>query len=132
MRFEKILLSHSRRYPEWQVQDVYKLVYQAALGPGHMVKDPVSARAWLEREIGGMGEGAAEPAIDPISSDGAIVRVHLRPYLADGGDPVSLLSAFLKTANEYCGEMDTLEAYWAQAVTNGTFPIPELEAFSRR
>lgn len=131
MSFEKIFQSHARRYPSWQVQDVYKLVHQAALGPAHMVTNAETARAWLMRELAEMGEGPAEPVIDPISADGDIVRVHLRPYLAGGGDPETVLAAFLETANEYHGELDTLEAYLGQVARNGAFPIPPMEAFFR-
>ncbi len=44
-----------------------------------------------------------EPLIDPISRDGTIARVHLRPYLAAGRDPEMLLQAFVRTANDHCG-----------------------------
>lgn len=129
MSLETILRSHSRRYPSWQVQDVYKLAHQAAFGPGHMVKDPSSARLWLDRELAEMGEGPTEPVIDPISADGAIVRVHLRPYLAGSGDPEALLAAFLDSANQYKGEAEILEVNWVHIGKYCSFPAAEMSAF---
>ncbi len=129
MRFSTILQSHARRYPAWQMQDVYKLVHQASLGPEHMVTDALTARAWLEGELAEMGEGPTDPIIDPISADGEMVRVHLRPYQAGGGDPETLLAAFLETANDYHGSVDLLEANLAQAVQHCIYPVPLMETF---
>jgi hypothetical protein len=74
-----------------------------------LVTDPLSARNYLERELAKMGEGPAEPPIDPISPDGEMVWVHLLPYLASGGDTEDLLADFLDTASQYHGEIDHLE-----------------------
>ena len=82
--FASILHSHHERYPEMGIQDVYKLAHQAALGPGHAVGNPAGARDYLERELDDMGAGPVEPLFDPISADGELVRVHLRPYLEAG------------------------------------------------
>jgi len=88
-----------------QIQDVYKLLHQAAMGSEHAVSNPESARGWLIRELAEMGEGVPEPLIDPISPDDEIVRVHMRPYVAAGYDPDLLLDAFIRTANEYRGDI---------------------------
>ena len=132
MNFLKIFQAHTERYPSWQVQDVYKLAYQAALGPGHSIRNPSSAREWLERELAAMGKGPTEPVIDPISTNEEIVRVHLRPYLAYGGDPEMLLSAFVDTANHYHGETELLEAYLAQIVDHQHFPPEKMEDFFQK
>ena len=48
-------------------------------------------------------------SIDPISEDGRIVRVHLRPLVRLGLPAESLLDAFLRTAAEFHGNISTLE-----------------------
>jgi hypothetical protein len=78
--------------------DLYKLLHQAALGSEHAVRDMSAAREWLERELVTMGTGPAEPLIDSLRSEGWMVRVHLRPFAAAGGDPEALLRAFIGTA----------------------------------
>ncbi len=99
----EILIEHSRRYPLWELDDAYKLIHQAAIGSEHAVGDEARARAWLVRELARLGPGPDEPLIDPISPDGAIVRVHLRPYARLGLESEQLLQAFLRTAREFRG-----------------------------
>ena len=129
MIFETILRDHFARYPAIQVQDVYKLIHQAALGSEHAIADPKSAREWMERELAEMGPGPDEPVVDPISGDGKIVRVHLRPFIADGGDPDVLLDAFIRTANEFRGDKNTLESYWKMVIEMPHFSRVEMSAF---
>jgi hypothetical protein len=126
---EKVLQNHLARYPSLQMQDLYKLLHQAALGSEHAVSDSGSVERWMTRELAEMGEGMPEPVIDPISHNGEIVRIHLRPYVAAGHDPVMLLDAFIRTANEYHGDPQFLEQYWQQAVATSSFPASEMDAF---
>jgi hypothetical protein len=127
--FESILRSHLTRYPAMQIQDVYKLIHQAALGSEHAAPDPESARKWMEREIAEMGDGPSESVIDPISPDGEIVRVHLRPFASRGGSLEKLVEAFIRTATEYRGEIALLENYWATAVRLENFPAADMDNF---
>ncbi len=113
--FRQVLIRHVTRYPRLEIQDLYKLVYQGALGSEHAVTDAAEARLWLEREVEVMADGPEEPAIDPISADGQIVRVNLRPYVAEGGNLEILLESFLQTANEYKGTEAQLRHYWLYA-----------------
>ncbi len=130
----KILTHHLAHYPAMQVQDLYKLLHQAAMGSEHAVHDEQAVRNWLERELAEMGAGPDDPLLDPLSPDGAIVRVHLRPYTTAGKDPEILLQAFLRTANEWSGSAEKLMQYaaaaaqWAQAST-GPIQRQEIETF---
>jgi hypothetical protein len=110
--FHPIALEHCSRYPELQVQDLYKLVHQAALGSEHAVKDHLTARQWLAREIDQLPDFSKEKIIDPINPDQSIVRVHLKPYIDAGGDPERLLRSFIRTANEYEGSIELLKHFW--------------------
>lgn len=114
--FWRILVNQVSRYPQLEPRDLYKLAHQAALGSEHALTDPVGARRWLERELVEMGPGPDDPFLDPISADGQIVRLHLRPYLAAGGDPAVLLDAFVRTAQEFHGSVETLRRYLRYAV----------------
>ena len=127
--FEGILRSHLTRYPDMQIQDVYKLVHQAAMGSEHAVTDPGTARKWIERELAEMCERPSEPLVDPLSPDGEIVRVHLRPYVLLGASIEELVEAFLCTANEYHGDIVLLEHYWKIAANTGNFLLADMEHF---
>ena len=134
VRLLSILAEHLACYPHMQVQDVYKLLHQAALGSQHAVRDERAARDWLERELAEMGAGHDDPLFDPISPDGQIMRLHLRPYAAAGRDLEMLLKAFIRTANEWHGSPDTLKEYGTAAAQNATGAIrrEELESFFAR
>ena len=102
MKFvNQLLAQHFDRYPRMQLDDIYKLLHQAALGPGHAVKDAAVARAWLEKEAAELGPGPVEPEQDVISPDGRLARVHLRTWLAAGRSLDDLNRAFVETANSY-------------------------------
>lgn len=127
--------SHLTRYPAMQIRDVYKLIHQAALGSEHAISNPEAAYAWLERELSEMGDGMDEPVADSISADGEIARIHLRPFLATGKSPKILFDAFLRTAKEYRGNVNTLEQYWKIAVTlcmRQSFPVVDMDEFIQR
>ena len=112
MKFVGQLLSaHLARYPAMQLDDIYKLLHQAALGPGHAVDNPAAARKRLDEEIAALGKAPAEPLQDIISPDGRLGRVHLRSYLAAGGSPDALHRAFLETANSYPASPDKLARF---------------------
>ncbi len=132
--FRQIVLDHLFRYPGLQIQDLYKLIHQAAMASEHADQDIAGARDWLERELNSLGEGPEEPAVDPISPDGGIVRVNLRPYIAAGGDPSALLAAFIRTADEHQGTLANLRRFWSYAegmAAEGQLPFAptELEGF---
>ena len=129
MTIEAILRDHFSRYPAMQIQDVYKLLHQAALGSEHAISNPEGARKWMERELIDMGSGSDEVTIDPISPDGQIVRVHLRPFIAQGGSPETLLAAFIRTANEFHGDKSLLESYWKTATGMMQFSPVEMDEF---
>ena len=128
---ELVLQSHLSRYPDMQIQDFYKLLFQAYMGSEHAVADRESVRNWLAREIKEMGEGSLEPLVDPISADCEIVRIHLQPFVAGGHDPDMLVEVFIRTANEHHGKARLLEQYWQAAVATAGFPAAQMEKFIR-
>jgi len=112
MKFiDQLLSQHIARYPRMQLDDIYKLLHQAALGPGHAVKDATNARAWLEKEVAELGPGPVEPENDIISPDGKLARVHLRTWVAAGRSLDDLNRVFVETANSYTPSRDRLEKF---------------------
>jgi hypothetical protein len=113
--FRRLLTAQVLRYPQVEIQDLYKLIFQASFGSEHAVGDFEVARRRLMCELHELPPGSEEPMADSISPDGRIVRVNLRPYLANGGDPAALLEAFVRTGREYRGAGATLRRYWRYA-----------------
>ena len=112
MKFvSQLLSSHLKRYPAMQLADIYKLLHQAALGPGHAVDNSVAARQRLEQEVAGLGDGPMEPTQDIISPDGRLARIHLRTFMAANGDLDVLHRAFVETAASYPASRDKLAKF---------------------
>ena len=133
----KIILDHLARYPLMEVRDLYKLIHQATQGSEHAVQNIDAARRWLECEMCEMSVVPKEPEVDLISSNGRIARIHLRPYLASGGNPDKLLEAFIRTANTFHGSIEELEQSWSQAIQmadKGLIPYQkhEMQSFIER
>lgn len=90
-----------------ELQDLYKLLHQGALGSEHAVPGYQQVVDWLTSEVARLaaeGPSAADlpgPLIESVAPGGEIVRVHLRPYLAAGWDTGPLLEAFVRTAAEF-------------------------------
>ncbi len=114
--FRPVLLEHAKRYPQLEPQDCYKLLFQAVLGAEHAVADEAGARKWMENELASLGDGPDEPLVDSIAPDGALARVHLRQFVARGGDAAKLVRAFVATAQRKFGTRDQLAEDWNQVV----------------
>lgn len=98
-RFSPVVSWHAARYPDLEVEDLYKLLHQAVAGPAHAIEDPDMALQWLEREWAELeGPLEGEEVFEPLSADGRLVRVNLRPWRAAGHSPEAVLSAFVRTA----------------------------------
>jgi len=107
----QLLGQHLQRYPRMELADVYKLLHQAAMGAGHAVRDPDAARALLRSEAHDLGDGPAEPIADPISPDGKLARIHLRPYVAAGRDLDAVADAFVQTAQRFGASPEKLAKF---------------------
>lgn len=124
--FRRILAEQVARYPRLEPQDLHKLIYQAAMGSEHAVSDNDMARTWLEHELEALADGPVEPVVETISPDGRLVRINLRPYLAAKDDRSALITAIVRTANEYKGTEARLKRYWSYAermATDGELPF---------
>ncbi len=115
IRLKNRLIEHCARYPHLQAQDVYKFLYQAAMGNGHAFTDSSRARTCLGTEIIRLIPDASQPLVEQISPESRlerkVVRVHLRPYLALTNNIDPLLEAFVRTADEIVGSNRRLEQY---------------------
>ena len=108
---DHILKEHARRYPRWTAEDLYKLIHQAAMGSEHAIQNEENVARYLQKELSDLPDGPPEPLIDPISGDGQILRVHLRPFIKRDFELQILLHAFIQTAKEFHGQKTLLDEY---------------------
>lgn len=73
MGTKEAILSHVREYPKLEIQDIFKFIFQSALGCEHMVSDRDRALGYIRYEYENMTPTA--PRIDAL--DGNYSRVHL-------------------------------------------------------
>jgi hypothetical protein len=115
-RMVPVVQEHLRRHPAMQIEDVYKLVHQAAFGNGHLMTDEAGARAYLQSELDSVSSDASEPLVEALSPDGSVVRVNLRPFKARGGDVKSLADAMIASANRFVPQPGRFERWWQDIV----------------
>lgn len=132
--WEGILTAHVRRYPRLKVGDLYKLVYQAALGSEHAGVDREQAGIRLQRELATVRSQADAPLVEVIAPAGRLLRVHLWPFARRGWKPDWMLDAFIQTASGFRGSVATLQSYWQTAealAAEGSLPfqVQELRAW---
>jgi hypothetical protein len=85
-------------YPESTLQDLYKNFFQDQFGPGHIISDSLSAKAYLEEELSEF-ETSANPKIEPTGWRNNYVRVNLSLVKKGVIPKQALLDAFITSAN---------------------------------
>lgn len=112
--FTEIILNELKLYPEMQIQDLYKLGYQASYGSYHEAFDSVMAREWLDKEWDETPASTDLPVVEQINFSGNLVRVNIAAYKREGGAKETLLKAFINTAEKFTGSQATLIKYWEE------------------
>lgn len=109
--FQKVVHEQLQRYPATQIEDLYKLVFQAALGNEHLMTDSAMVHDYLIRELESIQASSLVPSFEEISPDGEVVRLNLRPFKARQGDHRALFRAMMQTARTFQKSSENLEKY---------------------
>jgi len=132
-----LVISHMNRYPAMEVQDVYTLIYQGAMGAVHL---SAGAGGFEERLIKEFKEAKADEKQalwETIRPDGELVRVHIGALKARGGQPQALSTLCLWTASIFEGDkvdlMDGWETFQHLCRDNRLrkFPGKEISEFTK-
>jgi hypothetical protein len=116
-----------RMHPAMQVEDVYKLVHQAAFGNGHLITDEGEARRYLLAELESVKADDTEQLVEAVSANVTVVRVNLRPFKARRLDPERLVEAMLASARAFHPDPRVFERDWktiVDAAAHGSLPWP--------
>lgn len=92
--------AYHERYPEAEVQDLYKTLFQEHFGPGHIIANRDAALEMLLSEIESMPDGESEEITEYCGPDAAMLRINLRPALRDGLTPDTIVSMMLESMRE--------------------------------
>ncbi|MDP8207495.1 MAG: hypothetical protein P9L92_12580 [Candidatus Electryonea clarkiae] len=85
------------RYPDMEAEDVYKLLYQGCMGPGHLGMNKKKFFDYLEEEADSMDADWGGDTVIVEDLAGEYVRVHLRPFLKAGGTIKELAEAWSRS-----------------------------------
>lgn len=103
--FFRILKEHAARYPEMEMQDYGKLVFQSEYGPEHLVTEKQSVLSFLQEEMAELPSDAAPKNIEPIG--GGLCRFPLS-FCKSETELEMLAELFFLTAQEYRGAAEGL------------------------
>jgi hypothetical protein len=128
------VLSAVKLYPKLEMQDLYKIAYQAAMGNEHLITDSAQTLSDLEKELASISGSSEEPLMEIITSDSSIVRINLRPFKARHGDGRQLFAAMMNTTREFRPAIFMLRQYWLEiealaAAKKIPFDLKELHKF---
>jgi hypothetical protein len=108
----RLVEDHLQRYPEMEVQDVHKLLYQGEFGVKHILNDPGSAKGFLLHELEQIPGDKSDKLWEVISPDRAMIRVQLRVFKSNGLILENLWQAMLLTSESVVGDMARFKANW--------------------
>ena len=98
----KIIIQHSRKYPQMQPQDFLKLVYQNEFGPGHFVTDAEACLDWIRKEY---RETQCKPQFAAENIGNGLVRVYFS--ILDESVLPKIRDCFMATAILVSGNRDS-------------------------
>ncbi len=110
-RLINIITTHLQYYPKIELQDVYKLLYQSIMGPGHILKNEEKAFLLLKDEFENNISVYEELLFTDISLEHELVRVHI-PHFKKIGSAEQLYDMMQNTAETLTPEVKMLRAYW--------------------
>jgi hypothetical protein len=111
------LAQELRLHPDATADDAYKFLHQGVFGPGHAIDNRQSAARALDEEVAGLAPtSVADPLCQPLGGPTPMARIHLRPFLAAGGDISVLLDVFVASAAVAAGTAADMDAALAAAV----------------
>ncbi len=131
--FKEIILDQIERHSPLLVQDIYKLVHQAAFGPDHAREDGESQE--LERDSRrGERIGKKERLLEWLDPWGELLRIHLRLFEKSGGRLRELSRMFQDSIRLFKGDQDkfqTMSGWLLQFADEGSIPFTreEIEIF---
>lgn len=100
-------------YPQMQIQDAYKWLFQATRGGEHAALDIEKVAKLLETEWLAADEVLEDEILwEPLTPNAEIGRLHLRPFKNKAGNISDLLNAFLNSVKVFSGDADHFITCW--------------------
>ncbi len=124
--WKTLILNQLNLYPEMGVQDLYKLIYQAKMGPAHLGTDKDIILNYLNEELESINADTDINLIEKISPSGKYVRINLKKFKSDDGNKILLANAIALFAGGEVEDMEILSKRWnmiSKMVDAGELPF---------
>ncbi len=107
----KLLLQHFERYPEMQIRDMIKLIYQNEFAGGHLIANETDSMNRLREEFGALSEHACDAqGLIPLEEIGnGLCRLHLEKLMDSDISLQTVNQMFVSTANSVSGSIVSFE-----------------------
>lgn len=102
-----LLKEHYDNYPEMEVQDAVKFLFQHHMGPGHLIADEASVLARLEAECSDVPANSCSPLYEEIGN--GLSRLNLSACKAKGLSTKTIARLFCLTAQNILPDHNALE-----------------------
>lgn len=76
-KLRDIIVEHTEKYPEMQISDLVKLVFQSEFGGGHMIADASDSLSRLYKEYEGLSGNEKRLPVSADKIGNGLVRLHL-------------------------------------------------------
>lgn len=129
-----ILLNQLNRYPLMFIEDIYKLIHQAVMGPEHFISDKGRAFLRLRLEFDQIDISFSRPLWEEIDPLGQLIRLNLVPFKKRNGDLKKLFEFFYQTSVSFKAEPKNIIHYFNEIMSLSnenkiTYNIYNLKSF---
>ena len=111
-----VLNIHIKRYKGFGARDAYKFLYQACLGPEHLIENEMKPWECFEKEWGRLDSDSSIPLIESLTCDSSIRRINLAPAKASNLDRKKIFKAFTESAREFSGSINMFIDCWQELI----------------
>ena len=102
---KQIVFEHIKKYPQAELEDILKLLYQNEFGPKHLAENEIECFKHLSKEMQSIVYNENEQLFEDIGCNA--VRLNLKA-IPDGTDLNYINKIIVNSANDFCGTNEKL------------------------
>jgi hypothetical protein len=107
----RAVFAEVKKYPKLQIQDLYKLAYEAAMGNESITDDNAAKKKSLDDDLAAVDTLSNEPLIEYLTSDSSIARVNLSAMKKQKKNSDKLFAAMMLAASSVHPSTDLLREF---------------------
>lgn len=126
--WESLIKMHLMHYPDMRADDIYKLVFQGVMGPGHLGTDFQKILNYLNREISQIEAAQQIKLVENISPDSSYIRINLKRFKYDGLSSDKFAAIIIKSSQNSPENLAPFIEIWtgiAKRIENGKLSIDQ-------